>query len=252
MDKSDEKIKNFFDFNAELVLNAIEEERLNALTLSLLLSENDDIKSCLITKNKINCKKVLNFYTEILQNVPLYKDALIHLHSGDLKSIIRSWDDEKYGDDLKYFRHTIYQTKQTKTPTSGIEIGRCGIFVRGVSPIFYNNEFLGSVEVMLNFKHLYTLAKRQKYDILILIKDNYKIECFKNSYIKIYGFNIIDKNYINLNILPFLEKIDFKNKDFIKFRKNYFYSKKLYDFKNNHIGYIIMHKNNSSKIDDVF
>ena len=105
---------------------------------------------------------------------------------------------------------------------------------------------------MLGFKHLYSLSKRQKYDLLILIKDNYKIECFKKSYIKIHGFNIIDKNDINLNILPFLDKIDFKNQNFIKLKNDYFYSKKLYDFKNNHIGYIIMHKNSKSKINDIF
>ncbi|QIX87235.1 cache domain-containing protein [Campylobacter ureolyticus] len=165
---------------------------------------------------------------------------------------MRSWDDEKKGDDLRYFRHTIYETKQNKTPTSGIEIGKCGVFIRGVSPVFANNNFLGSIEVMLGFNHLYNLSKRQKYDLLILIKDNYKIECFKKSYIKIHGFNIIDKNDINLNILPFLDKIDFKNQNFIKLKNDYFYSKKLYDFKNNHIGYIIMHKNSKSKINDIF
>lgn len=252
IDQSDEKIKRFFDFNAELLLNTIEEETLNVLALSLILSQNDDIKSCLKYENRQTCKKNLKFYISILQNVPLYKDILIHLHSNDLKSVIRSWDDEKKGDDLRYFRHTIYETKQNKTPTSGIEIGKCGVFIRGVSPVFANNNFLGSIEIMLGFNHLYNLSKRQKYNLLILIKDNYKIECFKNSHIKIHGFNVIDKNDINLNILPFLDKIDFKNQNFIKLKNDYFYSKKLYDFKNNHIGYIIMHKNSKSKINDIF
>lgn len=57
IDQSNEKIKKFFDFNAELLLNTIEEERLNALALSLILSQNDDIKSCLKYKNRQTCEK---------------------------------------------------------------------------------------------------------------------------------------------------------------------------------------------------
>ena len=130
---------------------------------------------------------------------------------------------------------------QTKSPTSGIEVGKCGAFIRGVSPVFLDDEFNGSVEVMLDFKKLHDLSKRQGYELFILIKDSYKFECFKENHLPIEGFTLLDKNEANLNLVPLLKDIDFQNSSFIEKNSHYFYSRNLYDFKNNHIRYIIMH-----------
>lgn len=244
-EQAKDNIKKYFDFNAELLLKNIEEGKLTSLTMSLLLSQNQDIKSCNTNKE---CKKILKNYISILEK--LYGDIRIHIHSKDLKSIIRSWEDSLYGDNLQYFRHTIYEAMQTKKPTSGIEIGRCGPFIRGVSPIFLNDEFNGSVEVMVDFKSLYELAKRQGYELFILIKDNYKFECLRERHMNIHNFTLLDKNSVNLNLIPLLESIDLKNNNLVIHNSHYFYSKNLYDFKNNHIGYIVMHisKDKNDKI----
>lgn len=240
-------IKKYFDFNRELLLNTIEEERLNALTVSLILSKNEDIKKCITQSNQKECIQTINNYIKTLKNVPLYNNILIHIHSKDFKSIARSWKEDLYGDDLSYFRYTLLNTKLNMKPVAGIEAGRCGIFSRGISPILINNEFGGSIEVILDFAHLYKLAKSQGYNLFILIKKDYSTDCFyaKNDILKDYI--LLNPEKANLNTVAILDKFDLQKSELQKLGKNYLYSKPLNDVSNNHLGYIVMHINEDIK-----
>lgn len=243
-------IRRYFDFNSELLLNIIEEERLNALTVSLMLAQNSKIQQCYINENHQECASILQNYVEILSKIPLYKNILIHMHISDLKSLIRSWNKELYGDDLSDFRYTLTQVKQNLQPISGIEAGRCGVYVRGIAPVFYDNSFVGSIEVMLDFEHLSGFSKKQGYNLFILIDKHYATDCFKDENELLGDFIVLNKKGINYNVLPLLKKLDFKNDKFTKIGSNYFLIQPIYDIRNNPIGHIVMHfnKNNDERI----
>ncbi|MSN95765.1 hypothetical protein F1B92_00900 [Campylobacter sp. FMV-PI01] len=242
-----QNIKKYFEFNAEIVLKKIEEIRLNALAMSIIVSQNKEIKECILENDFQKCQKILQSYTSTLTQIPIYQNVLFHLHSKNLISIARSFEDNKYGDNLSTFRFTLKEVKKTITPISGIEAGRCGVFIRGIAPIFIDNKFSGSSEVMLDFKPIFEIAKREGFDIFILIDDKFKSDCFFEKDQILKNFIILNKENSNLNLASILQKIDFKNQNFIKFKNNYFFSKKLYDLYNNYIGYIIIHINNDKK-----
>lgn len=65
-------------------------------------------------------------------------------------SFVRLHDIEAWGDDLSSFRFTVLDVNATEEPKSGIEVGRGGIGIRGVAPVFYEGEHVGSFEVGLN------------------------------------------------------------------------------------------------------
>lgn len=236
-------VKRYFDTNSEILLNTIKEDSINAMTLSVILSQNEDIKSCLLSRDRKFCKDILDNYINILNKIPLYKNIMLHTHTDELKSLVRSWNYDKFGDDLSNFRHTLLEMKSSKKSLYGVEAGRCGVFIRGISPISYDDKFLGSLEVMLDFNHLNDISKGRGYDIFILVDKKYFLECFNQKEALVKNYVILNKNNTNLNILSTLKKFDFQKDDFKKIGSNYFYKIKLYDIKNNKIGFIVLHFN---------
>ncbi len=81
-------------------------------------------------------------------------DARIHFHLPPARSFVRCWS-EKKGDDISGFRKTVLQVSETHKAVRGIETGRGGFVIRGISPILSsNNEYLGSVEVFFEINKL--------------------------------------------------------------------------------------------------
>ena len=78
----------------------------------------------------------------------------IHFHLPPARSFFRSWS-EKKGDDISKFRKTIIYVNKTHKPVKGIETGRAGFVIRGVSPIFSDDStYLGSVEVFFDIREI--------------------------------------------------------------------------------------------------
>ena len=86
-------------------------------------------------------------------------------------SFLRLHSLENYGDDLSDVRLTIVETNQEKRIVQGIEIGRLGLGIRGISPVKYNAEYIGSVEFGLNLdqKLLETLKNEFGFDFQMSI-----------------------------------------------------------------------------------
>jgi methyl-accepting chemotaxis protein len=108
-------------------------------------------------------------------------DLRIHFHKPPATSLLREWrkpGDGDGGDDLSSFRSMVVKTIRTSKHYTGIEAGRGGLVVRGISPITKNGEVLGSVEnfflltdVMKNMNleegHTVSLFVEQEEDKLI-------------------------------------------------------------------------------------
>lgn len=67
----------------------------------------------------------------------------------------------KTGDDLSGFRQTILQVKATKAPVYGIEVGKAGLVLRGLAPVMFDGEYLGSVEFIQGFDEIVNKLKSE-------------------------------------------------------------------------------------------
>ena len=86
----------------------------------------------------------------------------IHYHVPPARSLVRSWS-SKNGDDISSFRNTVLKISDDHQPISGIEVGRGGFVIRGLSPVFDdNNNYLGSVEILLGMKNYLDISKSQE------------------------------------------------------------------------------------------
>ncbi len=71
-------------------------------------------------------------------------------HLPPARSFLRLHDPANYGDDLSTFRFTVLHVNEFHEPAAGIEVGRGGIGIRGVVPVEYQGQHIGSFEIGLN------------------------------------------------------------------------------------------------------
>lgn len=90
--------------------------------------------------------------------------ANIHFHLSNSRSLLRVWREKQakkdgkwvdISDDLSGFRQTVIDINSNGKPIKGIEPGRGGFTVRGLAPVYNNeNRQLGSVEVLVSFGNI--------------------------------------------------------------------------------------------------
>ena len=221
------KIKQQFDFSASLFEKIVDEEKLNAFAISLILSQNSDVVRC--------------FESGKHGAVPFYTGVKIHFHTQNTRSLARSWSDEFYNDDLSSFRHSLLQIRQSLLPKALVEMGRCGVFMRGISPVFSDGKFIGSAEIMLDFEHVIAQINRMGNDIFILVDKRFETDCFYDKIGVIKDFIVVN-SAPDYDVLSILATLDFGAQSFIKKDGHYFYVRAFSDENGTKLGYIILHR----------
>jgi len=119
---------------------------------------------------EINTSTNPNFYRTELENKLNYIYKIIkfknfkvfHFHDKNGFSLLRFHKPNKYGDDLKDFRVSIANISNNHSYIEGFEEGRIINSYRFIFPLFYNNEYIGSVETSISI-----------YDLLKEIQNNF-------------------------------------------------------------------------------
>ncbi|WP_051654178.1 diguanylate cyclase [Persephonella sp. KM09-Lau-8] len=92
----------------------------------------------------------IQLYKKLL---PVYKSLRkhgirqLHFHLPGSISFLRFHKPDKYGDSLKGIRYTIDLANETRKVVRGFEEGRIFNGFRNVYPLFYDDEFIGTVEI---------------------------------------------------------------------------------------------------------
>ncbi|MBR8462595.1 chemotaxis protein [Campylobacter sp. faydin G-24] len=241
-------IKLFFDNQIKQLHKSVEDAKLSSMAIAVLLGQNNTIHMCFLDDNRDGCLKNIKELIKTLSAVSMYNDIKIHLHTNDLKSYVRSWDTQRYGDTLVSFRHLLNEAKNSKKPVSGIEAGVAGVFIRAVSNVTYNNQNIGSIEVLLNFENIGKFYKEQGVDLYVLI-DKVKSKATKDE----TNSKILDDFYIenlssaNLNSLEILRDIEFNKVNFYEYKTHFFSIVPLIDASGQKIGYYVLHINTDAK-----
>jgi methyl-accepting chemotaxis protein len=110
------------------------------------------------------------------RTVPLFKQLKsqysvrqLQFHLPPAISFFRAHKPEKFGDDLSLFRKTIVETNRTKSIVSGLEKGVAGLGIRGISPVYYQQQHVGSVELGMSFGQSFFDNFKQKYGVNIAL-----------------------------------------------------------------------------------
>lgn len=156
----------------EIAQNEIINQKNQALSLAIIFSKNQTIIDNLENNNKIELKKEL---IKILDIIKIYtkQDIDIQVHTKNLEVFVRSWEDKDEGMPLSDFREGLVKAKKSLSPYVSNELGK-RFNIKAIVPIYgKNSEFIGSIELIVDFKELINRLKSFGIEAIILLEKEY-------------------------------------------------------------------------------
>ncbi|MGP1579504.1 MAG: methyl-accepting chemotaxis protein [Wolinella sp.] len=143
-----------------------------ALTNAVMIAHNDTVIRALREQDRTLASSSLQTLSRGIKEGLGIDKPQIHIHTAEIKSFIRSWNN-KHGDDLSGFRHTILEVKKTQKPFPAIELGVAGLVIRGLSPIKEGGEYIGSVEFIQPFNIVaQMLREEEELELVIGVEES--------------------------------------------------------------------------------
>ncbi len=154
--------------------NQLESKYSVGLTNVISIAQNSAIIDSLRSGERTVAIEALKNVTQDFKAHTNFQNIKVHVHDKEVKSFLRHWNPEKYGDDLSGFRDTILEVKRTQKPLRAVEVGVAGMVIRGIAPVIDKGEYLGSVEFIQGYSSIVKAAKDQMgADILVLMEAGY-------------------------------------------------------------------------------
>lgn len=133
-------------------------------------------------------KELFNSLKNTYKILKEYKVRQLHFHLPNNESFLRFHKPEKFGDNLSQVRETVKYVNRYKKPIDGFEEGKIYNGFRFVYPLFYQNNYIGSVEISFSALSL-NIEMMQNYDVIgkfLIAKEVVDSKVFqseKNNYI---------------------------------------------------------------------
>jgi methyl-accepting chemotaxis protein len=157
-----------------LLVSSIASASDRAYSLAQWIANEPEIQKDFAQRDRQALKKsLLPIYEQVKKKININK---FQFHLPPATSFLRLHKPDSYGDDLSNVRKTIVQANKNKKPVLGLDRGRFGFGIRGVTPVFQGEEHLGSVEVgiALNDAFLKELQDNFGFSGALVIKDGEK------------------------------------------------------------------------------
>jgi signal transduction histidine kinase len=182
-----------------------------AITNAVGLSSMADLKKSLKNNDrKIAIDLIKNINKKYKDNTN-FKGINVHIHDKNGKSFLRSWKNDRYGDNLD-FRESISNIRTTHKANVFFEIGKIGLRIRGLSAITsYDGEYLGSLEFIQGVGSVgRDFEKENRFYIMLLIPNNPQLpyENIKNN-LKIDKYVIAHNKWFSDNIINFSKSLNY-------------------------------------------
>lgn len=94
----------------------------------------------------------------------------VEFHKTPAITFLRLQNPDSYGDDVSDYRETVVSVNKLKSKQKGLELDKSGLAIRGVVPVFYDKEHIGSLEFMFSFMSILNKIKKNSgADISIFV-----------------------------------------------------------------------------------
>uniref|UniRef100_A0A7C4GED0 Double Cache domain-containing protein n=1 Tax=Fervidobacterium thailandense TaxID=1008305 RepID=A0A7C4GED0_9BACT len=164
--------KLYTSVEADFVQRQIQHEQEKAMMIvDTVLNDKNILKAFALKDRDLLISYVMQYHTFYSLHYDLFQ---IHFHTPEAISFLRTSDLTKFGDDLKSFRKDVLHVIQTKQPTFSTSVGRMGAMIRYIVPVFYEGEYVGSVEANISIEK--SFAKKLRGDAIVKVFYNEKGE----------------------------------------------------------------------------
>ncbi|MBD3815298.1 MAG: SpoIIE family protein phosphatase [Halothiobacillus sp.] len=150
-----------------------------ALGLATEVANNPQVQIDLKNRDRQALEKLVMPAYQALKHK--FEIAQYQFHLPPAISFLRVHDPKKFGDDLSSFRPIVVAANEKDEPLSGIEVGRAGLGVRGIAPIRYDNQHIGTVEFGIDLGPKFLSQLKNRYGVdwqVVLLSKVAKIATF--------------------------------------------------------------------------
>ena len=130
-------------------LTSVDEQRDAAMALAMAFAQEPAIQAAFAEMNRPELTRLtlpiwlaLDYRFDIPQ---------CQFYVPPATSFLRLHKLDAYGDDVGDYRQLVVDALSDRKPVGGLEIGRDGLGIRGVAPIWYGPQFVGAVEIGMAF-----------------------------------------------------------------------------------------------------
>lgn len=154
-------------------LNDIEFKKNMAMALAYLAAQNCDVAEAFAQRDRERLIELLKpAYDKLHKDFDVQQ---FHFHTEHATSFLRLHALENLdccGEQMEAFRRTITEAFDTCSGCGGIETGTFGFGIRGVVPVFYGGEIVGTVEIGLSVGEPFLNNFKSHYgsDVLLHVK----------------------------------------------------------------------------------
>ncbi|WP_333803146.1 cache domain-containing protein [Sulfurospirillum sp.] len=239
--EEEETLKKQMDALLLTLHNKIEETTKISLASSVILAKSPHVVACLSQQERDHCLQYLLEIKNSMAQANIFDNTRLHLHTKDFKSFMRLWDySNQNNDDLSTFRHALEKIKQTKHPIHGVEIGRYGMFMRAIAPVFQKEDYVGTIETVVDFKDLNDYFKKDGVELYVLMKNEYLPIANASSYSKklmLDNYTIVNQE---INGLNFIKEINLQGTGYLKRGDYYVLYTPIVDINGEHVGFFVL------------
>ena len=181
---ADDALRNKLDSISASLKNELDAEARRALSMAEVVAKNSDVAKAFAAQDRDALARMFVPGFDALKSEHAARQFQFHLPPAT--SFLRVHKPEKFGDDLSSFRFTVLDVNRDKQPVSGLEVGVAGLGMRGVAPISWDGNHVGSVEFGLSFGEPFFQTFTQSFGAkaaLFVLRDG-KLERFAGTFME--------------------------------------------------------------------
>lgn len=146
----------------------IEDRKRSALSLAYQVAQSPPVQEAFARRDRQALIELLHPSYQVLKQKFGVKQ--FHFHTKPATSFLRLHRISLYGEEMESFRRTIARVEESGEGIAGLEWGITGFGVRGVVPVYYQNEIIGTFEVgySVERRFLESLKRRYNMDLALL------------------------------------------------------------------------------------
>ena len=153
-------------------LTTIEEHGETALALAINFAHTPDVQQAFAARDREELTRLTLPVYRVLNeefDIPVF-----HFHLPPATSFLRLHLLEQYGDDLSDSRPAVLLANAQQTAVVGLERGEGGLGIRGIAPVSYEGEHIGTVELGLDFgeRFLHHYTEHYELDVSVYLIEN--------------------------------------------------------------------------------
>lgn len=148
------------------------------LSNALQIANNPVIKKSMVENDREALIRILAHYGQVFKENTSFKNVQVHIIDKDLRSLVKSWAPENYGEPLGY-SPAYKKVKQTEAPLVAMEASPKGLRLKGLFPVTNDSRFIGIVNFEGGLNSIKRTLKPREIDFLYFI-DNSQLNIARN------------------------------------------------------------------------